>query len=184
MQNVVLPGGLKFIAFDNASTDGSGDALRKRGVEVVSHANDVGRVGNWTACVDHFVASEAPWMKWLFAGDVLDPDFLGRQKRPFLLEPRARIILGDYVHVAADGQAPTSSTFSSVVGWWIPRRGCGCRRWATGFTRQSTRCSIARRSPMDSTTVRLCGGPVYFCMTAASRVPTLYWPHNLGNFMR
>src|ERR1700675_4291873 len=74
-RSVGLPHGLKFIAFDNASTDGSGDELRKRGIEVVSQTKDLGRVGNWAACVEDFLASGSSWMKWLFAGDVLDADF-------------------------------------------------------------------------------------------------------------
>jgi len=180
-RSVVFPRGLKFIAFDNASTDGSGDVLKRRGLEVVSHGADVGRVANWAACVEHFVASGAPWMKWLFAGDTLDLDFARTAERAISSEPRARIILGDYVHVAADGRHrvrlfPSGRLVEPEEGLRLSALG----NWFHAPINQM----FHREAVADGFDYGpfVWGADFYFCMTAASRVPTLYWPHNFGEF--
>ncbi|MFP5042375.1 hypothetical protein [Parasediminibacterium sp. JCM 36343] len=65
-----LPG-INYYASDNASTDGSGDILAKKGVTVIRHQQSVGRVGNWEFCINHFIGTGYSWFKWLFAGDEL-----------------------------------------------------------------------------------------------------------------
>jgi glycosyltransferase involved in cell wall biosynthesis len=64
---------------DNASTDGTAsvvEAFARRSripVTLVHHDVSLGRLGNWTFCLEHAQAERAEWLKWLFAGDQLAP---------------------------------------------------------------------------------------------------------------
>src|SRR6188768_4120210 len=91
-RSVTLPAGLDYVASDNGSTDGSAEALRERGIQVIEQPRDLGRIGNWEFCVRHFLDSGKPWMKWLFTGDVLAPDFAASADRAVQAYPQARII--------------------------------------------------------------------------------------------
>ena len=75
-----------------------------RGVKVIEQARDLGRIGNWEFCVRHFLDSGRPWMKWLFGGDVLAPDFAAVAARALHAYPEARIVVGNSVHVDANTQ--------------------------------------------------------------------------------
>ena len=70
-RHVELAAGMNYIASDNGSTDGSPEILEARGVQVIRQPTSLGRIGNWSFCLDHFRNSQAEWMKFLFVGDRL-----------------------------------------------------------------------------------------------------------------
>ena len=63
-------------------------------VQVVRQPQPLGRVGNWKACVEHFIASGAAWMKFLSTGDRHRPDCLAIYRRAIERYPEARFIIG------------------------------------------------------------------------------------------
>ena len=62
-------------------------------VRVVRHEKSLGRVGNWRACVEHFLASGADWMKFLMAGDLHMPDSSAIFRRALQRNPTVRHIV-------------------------------------------------------------------------------------------
>ena len=62
---------------DNASDEPHRSALERLAgprVRILRHETSLGRVGNWRACVEHFLRSGAAWMKFLMAGDLHKPN--------------------------------------------------------------------------------------------------------------
>lgn len=98
-KDLILQDGLKYIASDNCSTDGSGAILKSKGVEVITQDTNLGRVGNWDFCVNHFLRGPAAWMRWLFTGDEIMPGSLRQLQKALLFYPAAKIIVGQYYHV-------------------------------------------------------------------------------------
>jgi hypothetical protein len=88
--------GVAYFASDNASTDGSGEALAAKGVEVLRQPVSLGRVGNWRACIAHFLNTDAIWLKWLFTGDSLDSSAVDRFHHHLLAHPNARLATSAY----------------------------------------------------------------------------------------
>jgi len=165
------------------STDGSAAALRARGVEVIEQPSDLGRIGNWEFCVRHFLASGKPWLKWLFTGDVLAPDFAAVAARAVQAYPQARIVVGDNIYVDAKRQArhgmpgsrprllqPAESLeLLSDIGNWF----------------DAPICQMFHR---DALVDGFDYGPflwaadVFFCMNAAAKVPAVYCGEVFGEF--
>ncbi|NJK35067.1 MAG: glycosyltransferase family 2 protein [Oscillatoriales cyanobacterium SM2_2_1] len=100
-QSLELWPGFRYVASDNGSEDGSGDILRQKGVEVITQPTNLGRIGNWDFCLQHFAASDALWMKWLFTGDRLLPHAATALERAITQYPNVRLIFGAYTAVTA-----------------------------------------------------------------------------------
>ncbi|MFD2584177.1 hypothetical protein ACFSR6_16860 [Pedobacter vanadiisoli] len=73
-RELILDPGFKYVASNNCSTDDSANILIKKGVEVINQHHNLGRIGNWQFCIDHFRASEGEWMSFLFTGDSFVPN--------------------------------------------------------------------------------------------------------------
>jgi hypothetical protein len=180
-EEVPLTKGLKWFASDNASTDGSGEALQKRGVEVRFQKSDLGRIGNWAACVQHFLDSEATWMKWLFAGDTLADDFAAVAERAIADCPEARMIVGDYVH---DGPTirstvrlmPSTRLFTPIESLRMAAAGNWFHAPINQMFHRDALVGGFDYGPF------VWGADFYFCVNVASKVPVLYWPESFGTF--
>ncbi len=68
-------------------------------VTLVRQPRNLGRLGNWDFCVRHFLQSDAKWLKWLFAGDVLVSNARETLERTITAYPAARMIAGAFVLV-------------------------------------------------------------------------------------
>jgi len=91
---------------DNASDEPHGSALTalaSHRVRVVRQPSSLGRVGNWKACVQHFLASGREWMKFLCAGDRHKPDSSAMYERGMARFPEARFIVGRIENVWPEG---------------------------------------------------------------------------------
>jgi glycosyltransferase involved in cell wall biosynthesis len=87
-----IPQGVKIIAVDNASTDGTADVLQNRGIDVIRHPRNIGRVENWDFCLRHFIASDALWVKLHMAGDTIYPQTQQVLQNVVFEEPTARFV--------------------------------------------------------------------------------------------
>ena len=99
-EELQLVEGFRYIASDNCSEDGSGEILRRKGVEVITQSQNLGRVGNWEFCVQHFLESGASWMKWLFTGDMMLPNAAATINQAIANYPEVRLILAAYYTVS------------------------------------------------------------------------------------
>lgn len=91
---------------DNASDEPHGSALKaltSSRVCVVRQQHSLGRVGNWKACVQHFLASGREWMKFLCAGDRHKPNSSVIYERAMQRFPEARFIVGRIENVWPEG---------------------------------------------------------------------------------
>lgn len=79
-------------------------------VRVVRHETSLGRVGNWRACVEHFLASGADWMKFLMAGDLHKPDSAAIFRRAIQRHPTVRHIIPRIENVWPHGRKLWSVT--------------------------------------------------------------------------
>jgi len=177
-----LQPGLSYVAFDNASTDGSADLLRARGVEVITHPRDIGRIGNWSACVEHFVRSGKPWMKWLFAGDSLGDDFAAVASRAIAAYPEARMIVGDYMHIGQTVRSRVQLMQSARLFEPIEslRLAAGSGNWFHAPVNQM----FHRDALADGVDYGpfVWGADFYFCINVASQHQVGYWPEVFGSF--
>lgn len=90
--------GLDIVVVDNNS-DGEYDSVLndvKNRCKVIKNNSNLGRVGNWEACVRHFIDSDAEWMKWLFTGDTLDSNAKNIMEEAIKKYPEAKIIVFQY----------------------------------------------------------------------------------------
>ncbi|MGD9720840.1 MAG: glycosyltransferase [Pirellulales bacterium] len=84
---------------DNASDPAHAAALDRLAsprVQVIHQPRQLGRVGNWQFCVEHFLSGGtggASWMKFLLAGDRHKPDSLAICERTIERFPQARFII-------------------------------------------------------------------------------------------
>jgi hypothetical protein len=180
-QEVPLPQGLKYVASDNASTDGSGEALQKRGVDVIFQETDIGRIGNWAACVQHFLASGATWMKWLFAGDTLADDFGAVAARAIAASPEARMIVGDYVHESPTVRSlarlmPSTRLFTPIESLRMAAAGNWFHAPINQMFHRDALVGGIDYGPF------VWGADFYFCVNVASKAPVLYWQESFGTF--
>lgn len=182
-RSVPLPAGLSYVASDNVSTDGSAAALRARGVEVIEQPRDLGRIGNWEFCVRHFLASGKPWMKWLFAGDVLVPDFAAVGARAVAAYPQARIVVGDNIYV--DGVHRVRHGFPGAKPRLLqPAESLDLLADIGNWFHSPINQMFHRDALADGFDYGpfIWAADVFFCMNAAARVPALYWGECFGEF--
>ena len=81
---------------DNASDEPHASALAALAgprVQVVRREKSLGRVGNWKFCVEHFIHSGAPWMKFMMAGDLHKPGSCDMFRRAIDRYPDVRTIV-------------------------------------------------------------------------------------------
>lgn len=85
---------LNVVVIDNNSESEYDELLNslKDKITVIKNPYNLGRVGNWAACVEHFKNSDAEWMKWLFTGDTLEEDAKEKMEEAISLYPEAKII--------------------------------------------------------------------------------------------
>lgn len=102
-RTVELPAGAAVIASDNGCTDGAAEVLENRGAAVVRQPRSLGRVGNWAFCLNHFRASEAEWMKFLFVGDRVVSDFASDLSRAAAAHPEAKLFIFGFTNEFASG---------------------------------------------------------------------------------
>jgi hypothetical protein len=98
---------------DNASDEPHGSALQNMTgprVRLVRHETSLGRVGNWKACVEHFLASGADWMKFLMAGDLHKRDSSEIFRRAIQRHPTVRHIVPRIENVWPHGRKLWSVT--------------------------------------------------------------------------
>ena len=96
--------GFRHLVVDNASTDGTGDLLEAAGAEVVRRLHTIERVQNWRATLEAARdRTDAPWFKWLFAGDELLPGAADILQRAIAAHPEARLVVSEFVWRSADG---------------------------------------------------------------------------------
>jgi len=84
------------VVSDNASDEPHRSALERLAgprVRILRHETSLGRVGNWRACVEHFLSSGATWMKFLMAGDLHKPDSAAIFRRAIQRHPTVRHIV-------------------------------------------------------------------------------------------
>lgn len=97
--------GFRHLVVDNASTDGTAEALVAAGAEVVVNPERIGRVPNWHAAMAAFRdRSGLPWMKWLFAGDELLPGAADVLADAVAAHPEARMVVAEYYIRFPDGR--------------------------------------------------------------------------------
>ncbi len=177
----LLPG-LRYVASDNGSTDGSAQALADRGVEVIVQERNLGRVGNWAFCVRHFAGSDAAWLKWLFAGDVLDRGFPEAAARAAQAYPDAGLVIGDNIHVDGTIRAHYRPLERPAV---LEPREALEKLAAEGNWFYSPINQMVRR---EAVAAGFDFGPfdwaadVFFCMNLASRMPVAYCGEIFGEF--
>jgi len=90
-------------------------ALAGDRVQVIRHERQLGRVGNWKFCVEHFRTSDATWMKFLSAGDRHLAESLDVFRRAITRFPEARFFLGQIYHVRATGRQLWKLTEQLVI---------------------------------------------------------------------
>jgi hypothetical protein len=108
---------------DNASDEPHARALAALAgdrVKVIRHQKNLGRVGNWKLCVNHFIESGATWMKFLLAGDRHKPGAVGAFERAMAEHPAERIIIGRVECYLADGQVVVRPTDEPVLARVLP----------------------------------------------------------------
>jgi hypothetical protein len=177
-----LAPGLHYVASDNCSTDGSGRVLEERGVEVIYQTRNLGRIGNWAFCVRHFLESGKPWMKWLFAGDILADNFAEVAERATLAFPAARMVVGDNVHVDGEFRAyykvmPETRLLQPHESLELLARG---GNWFySPINQMFHRDALVEGHDFGPFSW---AGDVYFCMNVAAKVPVLYWAESFGEF--
>jgi hypothetical protein len=178
-----LPAGVSYVASDNASTDGSAEALRARGVTVIKQPRDLGRIGNWQFCVRHFLDSGRPWMKWLFAGDVLASDFAAVAARALQAYPQARIVVADCIHV--DGEFRVRHGLPGAQARLLqPAESLELLADSGNWFHSPINQMFHRDALADGFDYGsfVWAADVCFCMNAAAKVPALYWPECFGEF--
>jgi hypothetical protein len=182
-RGVPLPEGVTYVASDNMSDDGSAAALRARGVEVIGQPRDLGRIGNWEFCVRHFLASGRPWMKWLFAGDVLAPDFAAVAARAIAAYPQARIIVGDNIYVDTTRRARHGMQ-GAKVRLLQPAESLDLLASIGNWFDSPINQMFHRDALVDGFDYGpfIWGADVFFCLNAAAKVPALYWGECFGEF--
>jgi glycosyltransferase involved in cell wall biosynthesis len=103
---------------DNASDEPHRSALGELAgprVRIVRHEASLGRVGNWRACVEHFLSSGADWMKFLMAGDLHKPDASAIFCRAIQRHPTVRHIVPQIENVWPHGRSRWKPTYQEVV---------------------------------------------------------------------
>ncbi|MEI6427150.1 MAG: hypothetical protein WCO45_02000 [Pseudanabaena sp. ELA607] len=175
--------GFRYIASDNMSEDGSGEILRRKGVEVITQPKNLGRVGNWEFCVQHFLDSGAPWMKWLFTGDVMLPSAATTIEQIIASYPEVRLILAAYYTVSdterlvryafAENKLLSSADFMAETA----RRGNLCGSLVGHVYHRDA--LLAGYEFGDSAWV----ADMRLVMSLARHHPVLYWREPVGQFL-
>lgn len=96
LNRISIPSDVACIVMDNCSTDNSKLVAQKKGFEFIENDENIGRIGNWCRCVEHFRRSSYEWMKWLFVGDELSDNFIQIVEYAIKNYPEASMVLFDY----------------------------------------------------------------------------------------
>jgi hypothetical protein len=133
--------GFRHLVVDNASTDGTGELLEDAGAEVIRQPRTIERVLNWRSALESFRDhTDAPWMKWLFAGDELRPGAADTLRDAIAAHPEARLVVAEFLWRYPDGTT---------------------RNWRTvGETRLVEPAEAIRRACKDN----WFGGPIAHCV--------------------
>lgn len=98
---------------DNQSTDRTRDivfAYTKKDprITLIVNEKNLGRIGNWNRCLEHFEKSEYAYIKFLFAGDELLPECIKRSEEMLAQDPELGAIAFAYEFVYRDGKTAIS----------------------------------------------------------------------------
>jgi hypothetical protein len=180
---VPLPEGFQYFAVDNASTDATADVLTARGVQVFRNDRNLGRIGNWERCLELFCkTTDASWMQWLFAGDVLHHNAASTLQQAIAAAPTARLIICQYDEVDGDTRRrnalfPTHRLFQPAESLATAAR---LGNWFGS--------PIGHCFHRDAAAVALPAGAwpwvadMMLCLNAARRFPVAYHAASIGNF--
>lgn len=131
-RDVVLLSDHDYVFLDNASSDETVQVLRERGLPVVENPGNLGRVGNWAACVRHFLASGRSWMRFWFAGDELLPASASAIARAIASDPEVRLVVSNiYLDRAEPGREfhDKSETAAEIQPMELCRLIAGSGNW-------------------------------------------------------
>lgn len=180
---VPLPEGFLYYAVDNASTDATADILAGRGVHVFRNTENVGRTGNWEACLRHFLNdTDATWMQWLFAGDRLAPGAATVLRDAAAAAPQARLIITQYDEV--DGNRRTRNAIFPTDRLLQPEESLQlAARLGNWFGSPVGHCFHR-----EAAAAALPAGPLPWvadmrlCLNVARRFPVAYRAASIGDF--
>lgn len=164
---------------DNASDEPHRSALERLAgprVRIIRHEKSLGRVGNWRACVEHFLANGADWMKFLMAGDLHKPDSAAIFRRAIQRHPTARHIVPRIENVWAHGRKLWGAT--ETEGFVSPANAMAAiAREGNIFHGLSAPLvhveALARGFAFGEGTLSFCAD-MMFSATIAMHTPTLY----------
>lgn len=174
--------GFRYIASDNNSNDGTPEILRSKGVDVIRQPVNLGRIGNWEFCVDHFVKSGEQWMKWLFAGDILRHDSSLKLKAAIKNNPSARMIISEYEIKSAGGTNHWKMFPQSRMV--LPAESMRLAAERGNWFGSPIGCCLHRDAVVDG----FCFGSdewtadMQFCLNIAEKYPVFYLSEIIGDF--
>lgn len=148
----------------------------------VRHEENLGRLGNWEYCVNHFIESDATWLKWLFAGDRLLPGARARLERAMQEHPEARMIIGEYYIVLGNQRSlwkmlPETRLLQPKEAVWLSVQRGNCFGSPVGHC-------VHREAVQEGFDFgRLPWVADWqFCLNIAAQYPVLYLAEPLGEF--
>lgn len=105
LKNLKVDSHFDVTVVDNHSSDGSAEIAHQKGWNVVKRPHTTDRVDNWKHAVEHFIHTNHPWCKWLFAGDELYSDAYTILTQAAATYPQAKLIIAEYAII--DGSRKT-----------------------------------------------------------------------------
>lgn len=175
--------GFAHLVVDNASTDGTAEVLEGRGATVITHETEVSRTASWARAVEEARRHGGDrWVKWLFAGDLLDPgaaDVLG----PVIdAAPHVGLVVAEYVidygggHSERWGSLPETRVVSPSEALRLSAERGNWFGSPIGHV----------FSPAGLEALEVGTSPYvadwHACLSVASKLPTLYVKHVIGTF--
>jgi hypothetical protein len=92
------------LVVDNASKDQSLVMIQQLAptAKVISFQNRLDRIASWQRTADTFLQQPFAWMKWLFAGDVINVEALNEVHKVVKEYPEAKLAICNYIAVEKD----------------------------------------------------------------------------------
>ena len=161
------------------------DGMAGDRVQVIHQPKHLGRVDNWQACVEHFIAGGADWMTFLPAGDRHKPDSLAACHRAVAKRCEAQLIVANIEMVWAGGRKVWSQHEQAI---WFPPPQCLLQiayrgNVFHGLLTNLIHSGLLRRGFTFGQGVLNCCADMFFDVNLARRCTTMFYPEVIAEFV-
>ena len=152
-------------------------------LSLVQNQENLGRIGNWNKCLDIFKKTPHQYLKFVFAGDILERQCLEKLHSIFDQYPRLGLVASGYFVHVSDNKIKEKVSFEQPR-YFTPLEALRAFLRKGNWVGAPVSCMFSREAVLDRSFSEKLGWVAdwKFCVGTVSRHDSFYTPELLGRF--